>query len=142
MASKNKNTIDFGLKSDIEGNLVRISNNNLNNSDNHLLISNLLTALKIYPGKNRLFPSFGYADDLLEIGASFKTKQEATTLIHELERKLSEHFNKEITITPEFSMLEDEVTLKIDVGELPGTIMTSIKNNRSGSKTIETKFIK
>lgn len=136
-----KNEVDFGLKSDIEGNLFRISNNNTNDYSNHLLISNIINALKIYPGKNRLFPTFGLAQYLLRIGASFKTKDEAAVDINNFQAALQEHYRTDVEVKAEYSNLEDEVTLTIDLGELPGKIVSSVKNGRSNSTTIKSEYI-
>ncbi len=137
----NKDEVDFALKSDIEGNLFRISNNNTNDYSDHLLISNLINALRIYPGKNRLYPTFGFAQYLLEIGASFKTKDEAEAEINRFQSALQEHYKTDVDVKGEYSTTEDEVTLTIDLGKLPGKIVSSIKGSRSNSTTIKSEYI-
>lgn len=139
--SEAKNEVDFALKSDIEGNLFRISNNNTNDYSDHLLISNVINALKIYPGKNRLYPTFGFADYLLRIGASFKTKDEASAEVYMLQSALQEHYGFDIEVKAEYSSNEDEVTLTIDLGNLPGKIVSSVKGGRTNSTTIKSEYI-
>lgn len=137
----NKNEIDFGLKSDVEGNLFRISDNNSNDYSNHLLISNIINALKIYPGKNRLFPTFGLAQYLLKIGASFKTKDEAAVDINTFQAALQQHYKKDIEVKAEYSNNDEEVKITIELGELPGKIVSSVKTNRANSTTVKSEYI-
>lgn len=141
MTDNIKDEVDFGLKSDIEGNLFRISNNNTNDYSNHLLISNIINALRIYPGKNRLYPTFGFAQYLLKIGASFRTRDEADVYINHFQSALAEHYRRDVEVKADYSNNDSEITLTIDFGDLPGKIVSTIKTGRANSTTIKSEYI-
>lgn len=144
MSIKRQFEVDFIPKFGVNHDFMKIYNRMGTTMGNIVLINNLLNLLEMREGLNKEFPTLGLANEFLKL--SFVSIGQIDNILGNIQNAIRNqlgHDGVDLSYTiknPESP--QSDITVKISIDGIPGSIDVDVINTLYNSKAIATKYSK